>query len=248
MTRVGILSVLILFFACGKQKSKNEPSVTSILDSSKIEMPPKIVDRTIQIKERDTVIVNGHKLTFQPTDSVAMTEIFGDEALRRQMTDTISNWHQRATFIERYLSKKFKNYFLANDSILFLFLADNKQISFPKWDAEKDEGYNFEHYFSSIDYFLLHVQWGEGNCWMLVNRKNGFKKYIIGKTYVSLDAKKIFIINSDLLAGYSDTGMELLSISGDTLKTEFKLDVKNWGPIGAKWLSDNKIIIEKDFP
>ncbi len=246
MIRYCIIVVLFLSASCGK-KQKNEPSQISMHDSSKIEVVSQVIDKTIRINELDTVKLNGYKLTFQPTSSVAMTDIFGDFSFRKQMTDTIGNSHQKAIFIEKYLTKKFEDYFIANDSVLTLLLSDGRQLKFLKWDSERDEGFNFEHYFSSIDYFLLHVQWGEGNCWMLVNRKNGFKKYIMGKPYISPDLQKIFSINSDLDAGYSDNGFELLSISNDTLKTEFKLDIRNWGPTGAKWLANNRLIIEKEF-
>jgi len=242
-----IITVLIFIFGCGQQQPNYETLVASTLDSLKTDTISQMSVSAIQIRETDTVIASGHKLMFQATDSIAMTDIFGDAALRTQMTDTIDNWHQRAIFIEKYLGEKFKIYFSANDSTLILFLANNKQLQLPKWDNEQDAGYNFEHYFASIDYYLLHVQYGEGNGWMLVNRKNGFKKNIIGEPYISPDGKRILTVNSDLIAGYSENGIELFSISGDTLKTEFQLDVDSWGATGAKWLSDKKVIIEKEY-
>lgn len=192
----------------------------------------------------DTVKANSYTLIFSPTDSVQMTDIFGDSGLRHQVTDSFKNSHERAIFIEKYLAEKFKKYFKANDSTLTLFLRNDKELRFPKWDEEKDAGYNFEHYFSDIDYILLHVQWGEGNDWMLVNRKNGFKKNIIGEPYVSPSSKRILTVNS-AMPGYGDSGIELLSVSGDTLKNEFGV-LRNWGATGAKWLTDDKVIIEED--
>ena len=192
----------------------------------------------------DIVKANGYTLIFSPTDSVAMTDIFENSGLRKQMTDTMSNWHQRYIYIEKYLSGKFKNYFRSTDSILTLILENGKELNFPKWDSEKDEGYNFVYYFQAINYFLLRIQWGEGNDWMLVNRNNGFRKRIIGEPYISPSAKRILSINS-AVPGYGDSGIELLSISGDTLKNEFEV-LRYWGTTGVKWLTEDKAIIENE--
>jgi hypothetical protein len=115
---------------------------------------------------------------FNYSDSFPLTDIYGDLKYRINLTDTIGNWHDRAVKIQSYLADRFHDYFYTTDSTLVLTLADGKESIFAKWDSVNAEGYTFEHYFDKIDYYLLRVQWGEGNCWMLVNRKNGFKKYI----------------------------------------------------------------------
>lgn len=197
--------ILILLFGCGQQLSNDENSSESLPETSKadtIHSMPDHVDSFsedgIEISESDTVIISGHRLIFQLTDSVEMTDIFDDSPLRKQMTDSIGNAHQRYILIEKYLAKKFSSYFTADDNTLIVFLEGKSQMKFPKWDDEKDEGYNFEHHFSSIGYYLLRVQWGEGNDWMLVNRINGFKKRIIGEPYISPDAKSILSVNSTM--------------------------------------------------
>ena len=119
-------------------------------------------------------------------------------------------------------------------------------ISFPFCDEKNETGYYFEYYFKNIDYYLLKVMWDEGYCWMLVNRKNGYKKEIEGLPYISLDNKKIIAINSDLDAGYSFNGIELYSILSDSLKLEFSRETP-WGPTDLKWLSENQILLKREF-
>jgi hypothetical protein len=128
---------------------------------------------------------------------------------------------------------------------LVLKLGNGKISNFAKWDSENDEGYTFEHYFDKIDYYLLRVQWGEGNCWMLVNRKNGFKKYIGGLPYISLDNKQILTTNMDLEAGYSFNGFELYSILADSLKTEFSKTTV-FGPTDVKWINENEFLLKRE--
>ncbi len=192
----------------------------------------------------DTIKANDYTLIFSSTDSVVMADIYGDGDLRHQMTDSIRNTHQRAMFIEKYLADKFKKCFKTTDNTLILFLQNGNELNFPKWDEEKGVGYNFVNYFQSIDYILLRVQWDEGNNWVLVNRKNGFTKNIIGEPYISPSTKKILTVNSTE-PGYGDSGIELLSITGDTLKSEFEV-LRNLGATGAKWITDNKVIVEED--
>lgn len=194
----------------------------------------------------DTLIADKYQLTFDYSDSFPPTDIYGDLNYRINLTDTIGNWHDRAVKIQSYLADKFLDYFYTTDSTLVLKLADGKESVFAKWDNEFDEGYTFEHYFDKFDYFLLRVQWGEGNCWMLVNRKNGFKKYISGIPYISLDKKQILTINEDLEAGYSFNGIELYSIIADSIKTEFRKETV-FGPTAVKWISGNQFLLQREY-
>ena len=92
---------------------------------------------------------------------------------------------------------------------------------------------------------MLRVQFGEGNCWMLVNKKNGFKRYISGLPYISNDNKKIITVNTDLEAGYSFNGLELFSILTDSLRTEFSKETE-WGPTDVKWINENQVFLKRE--
>lgn len=223
--RIYILTA-ILFICCGK---RDENSST---------------DQAIVIG-LDTIKADNYLLTFESSDSFVLTDIYGDLSYRIKLTDTIGNWHNRAEKIQSYLINKFGNYFYSTDSSLVLKLSNESVMNFPKWDDETEEGYNFEHYFDKIDYYLLRVQWSEGNCWMLVNRKNGFKKYIYGLPYISKDNKKIITINSDLEAGYSFNGIELYTILEDSIRTEFSKETE-WGPTDVKWINENQFFIKRE--
>lgn len=227
MRKLLILLILIISFSCVQRKSSKKTNQTIVLPL-------------------DTLRVDNYVLTFYNSDSFPRTDIYGDLDYRNSLTDTIGNWHDRAEKIQSYLTQKFHDYFYTTDSTLVLKLADGKTLSFLKWDNENEEGYNFEHYFDKIDYYLLRVQWSEGNCWMLVNRKNGFKKYISGLPYISLDNKKILTINTDLDAGYSFNGFELHIILTDSLKTAFIRETV-FGPKDLKWISDNEILLRREY-
>jgi hypothetical protein len=226
MKQITFISTLIILVSCGQRNNNTNSSQTPVITL-------------------DTLTVDNYVLTFHYSDSFPPTDIYGDLTYRTNLTDTIGNWHNRAVKIQSYLADRFRNYFYTTDSTLVLKLADGNILSFANWDSENDEGYTFEHYFNKIEYYLLRVQWGEGNCWMLVNRKNGFKKYISGLPHVSLDNKQILTTNTDLEAGYSFNGLELYSILADSLKTEFRKETV-FGPTAVKWISKNEFLLRRE--
>jgi hypothetical protein len=77
----------------------------------------------------------------------------------------------------------------------------------------------------------------------MVNRKNGFKKYISGLPYIYKD--KILTINTDLEAGYSFNGIELYTLTNDTLKKEFSKET-TWEPTDIHWINDNQFLVKRE--
>ena len=227
MRKIIFISSFIILFSCGQRNSNTTKSETQLITL-------------------DTLIADNYQLTFNYSDSFPLTDIYGDLKYRINLTDTIGNWHDRAVKIQSYLADRFHDYFYTTDSTLVLTLADGKESIFAKWDSVNAEGYTFEHYFDKIDYYLLRVQWDEGNCWMLVNRKNGFKKYISGLPYISVDNKQILTINTDLEAGYSFNGIELYSLNADSIKVEFSKETV-FGPISVKWISENQFLLRREY-
>jgi len=192
----------------------------------------------------ETIVSGEYLLSFSSTDSFPPTDIYGDLPQRNNLTENSGNYYEMALKIQNYLSEKFKDYFYTTSSNLVLKLSSGKTISFLKKDNKDGSRITFEHYFKEIDYFLLRVFWDEGGCWMLVNRKNGFKQYIYGLPYISPDNKLIITTNSDLWGGYTFNGIELYSIQPDTLKVEFREETK-FGPRSVKWVSVNRFLLER---
>ena len=221
-----IILTLVLFVSCGQTDNKRISSKSTV----------EVVD---------TLLANNYILHFEKADSFATTDIYGDLKYRNKLTDTIYNSHETAKKIQSYLAAKFGDNFFTTDSTLVLKFSNGKTAAFALWDAKNDIGYNFEHYFENIDYYLLWVQFGEGNCWMLVNRKNGFKKFLGGLPYISKEGNKIIAISSDLEAGYSFNGIELYTIGADSLKEEF-IRKTEWGPVDVKWINEDQFYIKRE--
>jgi len=230
MKNLTLTILILLFISCNLRSSENTEKMKKDSVNMKI----------------DTLVANNYLLTFEKTDSFKRSDIFGDFDFRLKLTKNIDNSFEEAVIVQKYLSKKFSDYFYTTDTTLVLKLSTGNITSFPFCNEKNEIGYYFENYFKNIDYYLLEVMWDEGYCWMLVNRKNGYKKEIKGLPYISLDNKKIIAINSDLEAGYSFNGIELYSIMSDSLKLEFSRET-TWGPTDLKWLSENQILLKREY-
>ena len=240
--QIAYLLTIIFFTACGQNNRNSvEKSMTLLSDTLPLDTLPL-----------DTLIVNNYILFFEDADDFEKTDIFGDLDYRNKLTDTVKgSLFNKFRKIETYLTKYFNEYFYLTDSTLVLKLDNGDTMSFGRYVEEKHWndvnfiGYIFEHYFDKIDYYLLFIHYYEGNSWMLINRKNGFKKAINGLPYISKDNKKIIAINSDLYAGYSFNGIELYTILEDSLKTEFSKETK-WGALDVKWINENEFLIKRE--
>jgi hypothetical protein len=229
---------IVFFVACGQNNRNSTEKLVDLQDSLNL--------------ISDTLLTDNYLLVFESTDGFERTDIYGDLDYRNRLTDTIhGNYINKAEAIQTYLKKRFGNYFYLTDSTLVLKLANGDTMNFhiyvDKIDRENFEfvGYIFEHYFDKIDYYLLFIEYYEGCNWMLVNRKNGFKKLIHGLPYISKDRKKIIAIGSDLDAGYSFNGIELYTVLADSLRTEFSKET-DWGPIDVKWINENEFLLKRE--
>lgn len=238
MRQLIIILTLLIFVSCGQQSESNFSNEQTITQNDMVKISEKN-----NISDLDSIVTNNYLISFQETKPFEMTDIYGDLDYRIKLTDSIGNWHNRAKKIQDYLQTKFSKYITTTDSTLILKLATGQLLTLPYWDSDKDEGYNFEHFFQEIDYYLLRVQWGEGNCWLMINRQNGFRKYINGLPHIYKD--KFLTINTDLEAGYSFNGIELYTLTNDTLTNEFSKET-TWGPTDIKWINDNQFLVKRE--
>ena len=262
MKQVAYILTVILFTACGQSnRNSAEKNVSTQLvtiveeitdlsfdNTQCLQSLPKIIAEEItSLSFDDTLKIGNFLLIFEAAAPFKETDIFGDLEYRRRLTDTIGNWHERAIKIEAYLAKQFGEYFYTTDTTLVLRLADGSTLSFLKWDPNVGDGeaYNFAHYFEEIDYYLLRVQYWEGNSWMLVNRKNGFKTYTT-LPYISNDNKRIIGINESLQSASSFNGIELYTVLADSLRREFS-KWTDWGPVDVKWINENEFLLKRKF-
>jgi hypothetical protein len=195
----------------------------------------------------DTLIAGDYILKFENVDSFPPNYAHEFESFKNKLKDSFSyNTDEIRKAYNKFLFKKYGNkYFYLTDSTLVLNLDNGKKLSFYFWDEKSEKGFDFEYYYKNIDYYLLSVGFYEGWCWMLVNKKNGFKCYIKGLPYISNDKKKILAINEDLYVGFSFNGIELYSVLQDSLKLEFSKELETWAPVYLKWINENQVLLRR---
>jgi hypothetical protein len=246
------LSVILFFLiisSCRQNESNNEIAQNEPIEISNEQVQP-IENENISDLENtsdlDSILLDNYAIIFKDTVAFNETDIYGDLAYRIKLTDSISNSHERAIKIQNYLKTKYSDNLTLTDSTLILKLSNGNSISFPFWDDHNQEGFTFEHYYKEINYYLLRVQWVEGNCWLIVNRENGFKKYINGLPYISRQKDKFLSINVDLEAAYSFNGLELYTVTRDSVVKVFTKET-SWGPLSIKWINENQFLVKREY-
>lgn len=111
-------------------------------------------------------------------------------------------------------------------------------------EAEKVIIHSYLGYVPEMNAHVLHVQYYEGDSFMLIQHITGEIGYPSGFPFVSPDKTHFFATSDDMFAGYSPNNIEIWSFS----KTGFKLlgsFEPDWAPSAGKWLRTNLIEISK---
>jgi hypothetical protein len=239
---------LLTITACTTKKPENSDSIarkdSSQADSIKSHQGNGYVDNSITLHDTDTLTCQGYTFYFTKSNKVEMPFHYPDDNEREKIVSNFRNSHEKAIAVEKYLQEEFKDYFTGDDSTLTLFLDNSHKKVFQKWSKVDDIGYNFEYFYKDHNYFVIFNQYGEGYGWALVNRKNGFVKYISGEPRFSPDGKKILTINLSRDESFGMNGFEFLTISGDTLIEHCRINLKGWGPANVKWMNENEVVVE----
>lgn len=114
----------------------------------------------------------------------------------------------------------------------------------------EDYGSDVEHYrhiksYENIPYWFGEISYYEGGGYYMLNKKNGDFKLLGGIPVVSPDNKYIVTYSCDIEAGYMFNGLELLSVSVDSLQLLASCPLNDWGPMSIKWINNKSIAIER---
>ena len=98
---------------------------------------------------------------------------------------------------------------------------------------------------------FIREQYGEGNTWHVLDRKNGKLTPVDGYPLFSPNGKAFVAIQTDLDAQYSSTRMDVYDASGpaprrlfQTLTDEESLFPK-WGPVSVYWCDNATIVFQR---
>ena len=152
----------------------------------------------------------------------------------------IDNAGNCAEAIEKKQLPKYKDAITRTDSNTIKIKAtEGKTIVLKNFsDPDGDNWYYFRDFIPEINQFLFRVQLGEGNYYLLVNKRDGNQTKIDDLPVISPGCDEFITCSEDLDANYNPNRMQIWKLyNGQSILTQ-TLDM---APSDAKWVNSNTI-------
>lgn len=139
--------------------------------------------------------------------------------------------------------------FRSEDSSICIVTASGDTVSFT--DDRKPvypEDYNALFLVGRLpepDLWVLERDYFEYRHWIVVNGADGSSQQTIAAPIPSPDGTRLLCANEDIMAGFTDNGIQVWRISPDGFVLEFEDISLRWGPRNAIWEDDLTIVFEK---
>ena len=133
---------------------------------------------------------------------------------------------------------------------LFLKIHGGQELELHDEGAgDSTMSYSYYDIVPALDAYVLHVQYYEGDAWLLVSRKTGARTKLSGLPVVCPDKRRFVTGSYDLDAGYNPNEVVVWAIGGDgSFKEEWKTEPKEWGPTFLEWLSPTRFRVRCEKP
>jgi len=110
-----------------------------------------------------------------------------------------------------------------------------------KWGQAKV--YHYREFLPKLELFVVHVQYYEGDGYLLVDAKTGTMKYVWGLPIGSPDNDRFIVISEDLDAGYKPNLIQIWRRSSNGFYNEWDKKFEEVGPLEAAWINKKKLKI-----
>jgi hypothetical protein len=158
------------------------------------------------------------------------------------------NSYNCAQLIEQYQKKYEGKYFKRYNSKLILNGLNN--IKFLLEDDDEiptSVNYSYRQYLKTLSLFIVHVQYYEGENYLLINSYNGESLQIPNLPIFSKDSSCFITFNNGTYSIMKENTFGIWKINNNKFENEFKTDTLSQ-IYSAKWINNNKILIENaDF-
>lgn len=105
--------------------------------------------------------------------------------------------------------------------------------------------YHFITKLPEINYYLLKVFYYEAFSYLMINAKTGKETYLCGVPAVSPDKTKLIAGCFDLQAGFVFNGLQLFSVTSDSLNNLWSRELTKWGADNLAWIDNATIVAEQ---
>ena len=215
---LSFIYLLLLAAGCG---NKQKPI------SATTQQELKEVNDTLEIKETDTLNINGYQLKFQPSAAVAIAGFNEQHGIKISGGQTA--------------------YFTSLENGIGLHLDNGDTLRLNNHPSEAHT-YHFYSLLPAINSYLVRVQYPEGQSFLLVKKEDGQQVHLLGLPFVSPSKTYLVAVNEDQIAGHSPNALQFFERAGSFYRPIFTLHIKGWGTEKIKWLSDSAFAIERKTP
>ncbi|WP_236705089.1 hypothetical protein [Hymenobacter sp. AT01-02] len=123
-----------------------------------------------------------------------------------------------------------------------------REIRLVNIPAEDERNVSYEYLASlpHIRQWLLSVHLYEGGYYMLVDQRTGHRTQLLAPPVISPDGRHFVCGNSDVLARFEPSGLQLWSAEGSKPELLWERQT-DWGCTNPRWLDNKTILFEQDF-
>lgn len=113
-------------------------------------------------------------------------------------------------------------------------------------EDERNVSYEYLATLPEIKQWLISVHLYEGGYYMLVDQRTGHRTQLMAPPVISPDGQHFVCGNSDVLARFEPSGLQLWTIDGGRPRLLWERQTE-WGCTQPRWLDNKTILFEQDF-
>jgi hypothetical protein len=164
----------------------------------------------------------------------------------------IQNTHLCAQAVEKAQLPRYPQQVSRQGKILRLTLKTGKVVELKDVDdkaleqngqADKIVYYNFREYLRDLGYFLIHVQYYEGNTYLMVNDQNG-ERYPLPDLFL-LSPNRQRLATVLMSEAFNPTIIQIWRITPEKMTKEWSLEPEDWGPKDGAWQDNDTLTFTK---
>lgn len=167
----------------------------------------------------------------------------------------IRNSFECARAVERFQIENGTADVRRRDSLLVVTLAGRDSAMFVDAPGVEGVSYSYQRYLAPIEHHLIHLQFWEGNAYLLLHHRTGRRTDIQGVPIVAGDGRRFVTTSSDLVAQYDPTEVQVWRVGDGTIELEWSYqppadpgwDAQPWGPADARWRGPGEIVIRRVY-
>ncbi len=114
----------------------------------------------------------------------------------------------------------------------------------PTGSGDSPASYSYLGFSRKLMSHILHVQYPEGNVYMVIHHRSGKRALPSGYPLASPDGQHFLSLSEDMFAGYNPNNIEIWQVRSGGFRRVAN-HAPEWGPHNGNWASDQHALIEK---